>query len=80
MSDILWSAVRGIGSSCCSKYVPSQNLDYAGRGTDCDIHRVGCDNSYLCPLHRYPRVKTGRIAYQIVRLVKQPTYDDDIPF
>lgn len=72
MNQRLRDIVKGIGSSCCTKYIPIENGYYDTGNTDCDIRRVGCNDAYLCPLHRYPRFKTGRMAYQIVRLVKRP--------
>jgi len=70
----LYEAVKGIGHACCKEFISDDAVK------DCNTHRVSCNNSFVCPLHRYPRFKTGGIAYQIVRLVKQASYDEDIPF
>lgn len=74
MDAQLRSVMKEMGCRCCPSYIPSE-------GTDCDIRRVGCNNPGSCPLYKYPRFMTGRIAYQIVRLVNQASpYDEDIPF
>lgn len=68
MKKTLYEALKGIGYSCCSQFKSSS----ADR--NCDPRLVSCNNPYGCLLYRYPRIKTGRIAYQIVRLV------NEIPF
>ena len=94
MDEGLRDAVKGIGSSCCSMFIQKENQDNESQSTDCDVEHARCNNPNSCPLYKFPRYRTGRIAYQIVRLVKQPTsqdsplsqrppyweLDEDIPF
>ena len=80
MDTQLRNYIKNIGSSCCKEFIAAQDGYYGGESSSCEVRRVSCDNSFFCPLFKYPRLKTGSMAYQVVRLVKEPSYDEDIPF
>lgn len=60
------SEVQAIGRECCPEYKADEESGQSSE--ECKTKRRECSG---CRLYRFPRYKTGLMAYQILRLVKK---------